>query len=135
MQLELPASAHTDLEQRKEALRERRSTRPFGPEESRRQDDARWALESPEVLARYRGQFVVPYRREVVAHGTDAGKGVRKGVRNRMAHSVPDPFASTDLIGFIPRRQTNLLAESQSCQFRAKPCRDCDEIDRRRVEM
>jgi hypothetical protein len=24
------------------------------------------------VLARYRGEFVVPYRREVVAHGADA---------------------------------------------------------------
>jgi hypothetical protein len=38
---------------------------------------------------------------------------------------------SADLIGFIPRRQTNLLTESQSGQFRAKSCRDCDDFDRR----
>jgi hypothetical protein len=70
MQPELSTAA--DLERRKQALRAGRSTRPLGAEESPRQEDARWALEAPEVLARYRGEFVVPYRREVVAHGTDA---------------------------------------------------------------
>ena len=47
-------------------------TGPLSAEESLRHDDARWAMEAPEVLARYVGEFVVPHRREVVAHGTDA---------------------------------------------------------------
>jgi hypothetical protein len=62
----------TDLERSREALRARRSTRALSAEESLRQDDARWAIEAPEVLARYVGEFVVPYRRQVAAHGTDA---------------------------------------------------------------
>jgi hypothetical protein len=68
MQPELPTAA-TDLERRKQALRARRRTHPLDAEESRRQDDARWALE---VWAFYRGELVVPYRREIIAHGTDA---------------------------------------------------------------
>jgi hypothetical protein len=80
MQPELPTAA-SDLERRKQALRAGRSTRPLGAEESRRQEDARWALEAPEVLALYRGEFVVPYRREVVAHGTDAAVVLAEAAR------------------------------------------------------
>ena len=82
MRRELPVSAATDLERRKQALRAERSTRPLGAEESRRQEDARWALEDPEVQARHRGEFVVPYRREVVAHGTDAAVVLAEAARS-----------------------------------------------------
>jgi hypothetical protein len=71
----------TDLERRKQALRAQRSTRPLSAEESLRQDDARWAMEAPAVLARYVGEFVVPYRREVVAHGTDAAAVLAEAAR------------------------------------------------------
>jgi hypothetical protein len=76
-----PTSPATDLERTKDALRARRSTRALSAEESLRQDDARWAMEAPEVLARYVGEFVVPYRREVVAHGTDAAAVLAEAAR------------------------------------------------------
>jgi hypothetical protein len=41
------------------------------PEECRRLQDMCWALQSAEVLAHYRGEFVVPYMQRVVAHGDD----------------------------------------------------------------
>lgn len=80
-----------DLERRKEELRARRSTRPLSAEESLRQDDARWAMEAPEVLARYVGEFVVPYQRRVVAHGTDAASVLADAARvtGRRAEELP----------------------------------------------
>ncbi len=73
--------AAADLERTREALRARRSTRALSAEESLRQDDARWAREAPEVLARHVGEFVVPYRREVVAHGNDAAAVLAEAAR------------------------------------------------------
>ena len=78
---EFPSSPATDLERRKATLRAQRSTRPLSAEESLRQDDARWAMEAPDVLARYGGEFVVPHRREVVAHGTDAAAVLAEAAR------------------------------------------------------
>jgi hypothetical protein len=91
MSREFPISPATDLEQRKAALRAQRSTRPLSAEESLRQEDARWAMEAPEVLARYVGEFVVPYRREVVAHGTDAAAVLAEAARvtGRRAEELP----------------------------------------------
>jgi hypothetical protein len=71
----------TDLERTKEALRAQRCTRALSAEESLRQDDARWAMEAPEVQTRYVGEFVVPYRREVVAHGTAAAAVLAEAAR------------------------------------------------------
>ena len=91
----MPPEARTspaaDLERRKEALRAQRTTRPLSAEESLRHDDARWAMEAPEVLARYVGEFVVPYRREVVAHGTDAAVVLADAARvtGRRAEELP----------------------------------------------
>ena len=84
-------SPAADLERRKEALRAQRSTRPLSAEEALRQDDARWAMEAPEVLARYVGEFVVPHRREVVAHGTDAAAVLAEAARitGRRADELP----------------------------------------------
>lgn len=59
-------------EQRKKILRGEFSMRPVRPEEFLRLEDARWARQDPEVLSHYSGEFVVPYERKVVAHGTDA---------------------------------------------------------------
>ena len=78
---ELSTSSATDLERRKEALRVQRCTRQLSVEEALRQDDARWARDAPEVLARYVGEFVVPYRREVVAHGTEAAVVLAEAAR------------------------------------------------------
>jgi hypothetical protein len=78
MQPELPP---TDLDRTKEALRAQRTTRPLEAEECRRLDDARWAGEAPEVLACYLGEFVVPYRREIIAHGTDAAVVLAEAAR------------------------------------------------------
>ena len=45
--------------------------RPITPEERQQAEDARWATHDLEVLDKYMGQFVVPYRRQIVAHGYD----------------------------------------------------------------
>jgi hypothetical protein len=39
-------------------------------EERLRIDDMDWAHEDLEVQTRFRGEFVVPYNRQIVAHGT-----------------------------------------------------------------
>ena len=86
-----PELSTADLERRKQALRAGRSTRPLGAEESRRQEDARWALEAPELLSLYCGKFVVTYRREVVAHSTDAAAVLAEAARvtGRRAEELP----------------------------------------------
>jgi hypothetical protein len=71
VQPKLPKDA-TSLEQRKQALRAQFAVRPLRPEEFERQEDVRWARQDPEVLAQHRGEFVVPYQRQIVAHGADA---------------------------------------------------------------
>ena len=71
MQPKLPKGA-TFLEQRKQALRARFSMSPLQPKEFQRLEDARWARQDPDVLARYAGEFVVPFERKSVAHGKDA---------------------------------------------------------------
>jgi hypothetical protein len=55
--------------------------RPLRPEEFHRQDDACWARQDPEVLAHYRREFVVPYQRKIVAHGTDAAVVLAEAAR------------------------------------------------------
>ena len=79
------------LEQRKQALRAQFAVRPLPPAESQRQEDVRWAQHDPEVQARHRGEFVVPYRRQVVAHGTDAAVVLAQAARRtgRKAEELP----------------------------------------------
>lgn len=43
--------------------------RTFTSEQCRRHDDVRWARHDPDVLVKFRGEFVVPYLRKVAAHG------------------------------------------------------------------
>jgi hypothetical protein len=64
---------------------------PVGPEELRRLEDARWAKRDPEVLAHYCGEFVVPYERKIVAHGTDASAVLAEAARitGRQAEELP----------------------------------------------
>jgi len=50
-------------------------------EELQRQEDVRWAREDPEVLAHFSGEFVVPYGRKIVAHGTDAAVVLAEAAR------------------------------------------------------
>ncbi|MBI3461760.1 MAG: hypothetical protein HY000_01685 [Planctomycetes bacterium] len=44
-------------------------------------EDCRWAERDPEILAKYVGQFVVPYRRQIVAHGFDIELVLQEAVR------------------------------------------------------
>ena len=90
MQLKRPEDA-TTLEQRKQAMRAEFCMRPLQPKEFQRQEDARWAGQDPEVLAHYRGEFVVPYQRKVVAHGTDAAVVLAEAaqITGRSAEELP----------------------------------------------
>jgi hypothetical protein len=90
MQAKLPEDA-SGLEQRTKTLREKFSMRPLEPEEFQRQEDAQWASEDPEVLANHCGEFVVPFQRKIVAHGTDAAAVLAEGSRitGRPAEELP----------------------------------------------
>ena len=45
------------------------TNQPITSDQSRRHEDARWARHATEVVVKFRGQFVVPYLRQIVAHG------------------------------------------------------------------
>jgi len=80
MQPKLPEDG-SFLEERKRSLRAQFAMRPLRAEECMRQEDLRWARQDPEVLARHRGEFVVPYQRRIVAHGTDAASVLAEAAR------------------------------------------------------
>lgn len=44
---------------------------PLTAEEVQECEDCRWVTHDPDIQAKYVGQFVVPYRRQIVAHGVD----------------------------------------------------------------
>lgn len=69
------------LEQRKQALIAQFSIRPLDKEAFQRLEDARWADQDPDVMALYSGEFVVPYQRQVVAHGTDVAAVLAEAAR------------------------------------------------------
>jgi hypothetical protein len=64
---------------------------PVSPEDLRRLEDARWAKHDADVLARYSGEFVVPYERKIVAHGTVASVVLAEAARitGRQAEELP----------------------------------------------
>ena len=90
MQPKIPVDA-TYLEKRKQTLRAQLTQRPLQPEELRRQEDIRWARQDPTVLAHHCGEFVVPYQRQVVAHGTDAAVVLAQAaqITGRPAEELP----------------------------------------------
>jgi len=81
MQPEFPEEELPYLERRKRAYRAEFTVRPLRPEELRQQEDLRWASEDPQVSTLYRGEFVVPYQRRIVAHGTDGSAVLAEAVR------------------------------------------------------
>ena len=62
-------------------VREKFSMQPVRPEVVRQLADVRSAKQDPEVLARHRGEFVVPYGRKIVAHGKDASVVLAEAAR------------------------------------------------------
>ena len=44
---------------------------PLTSDEHRQFADIEWAQQDPDVLRQYKGEFVVPYMKQVVAHGQD----------------------------------------------------------------
>lgn len=44
---------------------------PLTEEERQQAEDCRWARHDPEVQAKYIGEFIIPYRRQIIAHGPD----------------------------------------------------------------
>ncbi len=96
MQPKLPTDA-SSLEQSKQAQRRTQVTMlPLQPKEFQRLEDARWARQDPDVLAQYLGEFVVPYERKIVAHGTDAAV-----VLAQAAQTTGRPAEELPLVGVI----------------------------------
>jgi hypothetical protein len=90
MQAELPEDASTSAEGKK-TLRKPITVQPVSPEDLMRIEDARWAKQNPDVLTEYCGEFVVPYARKIVAHGTDASAVLAEAARitGRQAEELP----------------------------------------------
>ncbi len=91
MQPRLPTDA-SSLERSKQALRRNQvAMLPLHPKEFQRLEDARWARQDPDVLAQYLGEFVVPYARKIVAHGTDAAVVLAEAaqITGRPAEELP----------------------------------------------
>ena len=57
-------------------------------EERQQEEDVRWALHDPEVLANYVGEFVVPVDRRIVAHGQDIESVLEEAAR--LTDRVPE---------------------------------------------
>ena len=68
----VPENPSSHLERKKRELRAQFTMRPLLPDECRRHEDVHWVETNPDVQVRYRGEFVVPYQRQIVAHGVDA---------------------------------------------------------------
>jgi hypothetical protein len=47
----------------------------------RKHEDLHWATHDPDVLDRYAGQYVVPFERQIVAHGPDLGSVLAEAAR------------------------------------------------------
>jgi len=45
--------------------------RPNTAQERQQYEDMCWVLEDPAIRAKYQGEFVVPFKRVIVAHGKD----------------------------------------------------------------
>jgi hypothetical protein len=69
---------------------------PLQPKEFQRLGDARWARQDPNVQAQYLGEFVVPFERRIVAHGTDAA-----AVLAEAARITGRPVEELPLVGVI----------------------------------
>jgi hypothetical protein len=54
-----------------EVARAKVEIHPLTAEEREQEEDALWVLHDPEIQAKYLGQFFVPYRRQIIAHGDD----------------------------------------------------------------
>ena len=80
MQAELPGDALAQAEGLK-VMRKPITMQPVSPQDLMRIEDARWASHDPDVLAHYCGEFVVPYERKVVAHGTEASAVLAEAAR------------------------------------------------------
>jgi hypothetical protein len=68
-------------EERRKTVQAQFAVRPLTPQEQRAADDETWALKDAEVQATYRGQFVVPFERKIVAHGPDAEQVLAEAAR------------------------------------------------------
>lgn len=55
--------------------------RPFTAIERRQFEDIDWAEGDPRVQNEYRGEFVVPFNREIVAHGHDIEAVLKEAAR------------------------------------------------------
>ena len=57
----------------------------------RQQEDIEWTSGDPDVQQKYVGQYVVPFERRIVAHGTDLEEVLREATRvtGRPADELP----------------------------------------------
>ncbi len=71
---------------------------------SHQEEDLIWVTEDAEVQRKYAGQYVVPFQRRVVAHGTNLVTVLREAERvtGKPANELPD-CAIPDLLQEVPQ--------------------------------
>lgn len=71
---------------------------------SQQEEDLLWASTDPDVQRSYVGQYVVPFRSRIVAHGTDLAAVLREAERvtGRPAHELSD-CAIVDPLQELPK--------------------------------
>lgn len=79
------------LEEMRKKVRSRFSVRSLSDAEIARLEDITWAQQDPDVQSRFRGEFVVPVGKQVVAHGYEAEQVLQEAsqVTNRAIRDLP----------------------------------------------
>jgi hypothetical protein len=76
-----PTDLASFLEEQQQAVRRQFTVRPLTDAERQASEDVRWAHENLDVQVACQGEFVVPYRRTIVAHGHNAARVLEEAAR------------------------------------------------------
>ena len=69
------------LEEERKAVQAQFRVRPLTVDERRAGEDLDWALHDPNVQSLYQGELVVPYERQIVAHGHNTREVLSQAAR------------------------------------------------------
>lgn len=77
----VPTDTVTVLDERRRAARTKFAVRPLTQHELLVSADIVWAQQDPEIQLTHKGEFVVPYRGQIVAHGQVAAQVLEEAAR------------------------------------------------------
>jgi hypothetical protein len=87
------------MEERRRILRAQFQVRPISPDRQAITQDILWAQQDPTVRAFHEGEFVVPWKGKIIAHGLDAQAVLQEAaqitgrrVEDLPLVGIPDPL-------------------------------------------